>query len=90
MGSIWNLSQMKNSRKVRLLNRNNGLLLKSLDVSKYSMDICELGTIQKGIFNTANNCYGGEMVKIEKKKSVKKEEIKNDNTLQLSIDKAWK
>ena len=76
-------------RKVRLLDRNHGLLVKSLDISKDRMDICEHGTVQKGIFNTANNCYGGEMVKIEKKKSVKKEEIKNDNTLQLSIDKAW-
>ena len=85
----WKRIGQFDNKKVRLLNRNNGLLLKSLDVSKNRMEICKLGTIQKGIFDTANSCYGGEMVKIEKKKSIKKEEIKNDNTLQLSIDKAW-
>ena len=33
---------------------------------------------------------GGEMVIVEKKKSTKKEKIKNDNTSQLAIDDAWK
>jgi hypothetical protein len=67
--------------KVRLLDRNHGLLVKSLDISKDRMEICKHDTIQSGV-------DGGKMIKVEKK-STKKEKIKNDNTLQISIDKAW-
>jgi len=67
--------------KVRLLDRNHGLLVKSLEISKDRMDVCKHGTIQKGV-------DGGEMIKVEKK-STKKEEIENDNTSQLGIEHAW-
>ena len=78
----WTVVGQFDEKKVRLLNRNNGLLLKSLDISKNRMEICKLGTIQKGI-------DGCEMIKVENKKSTRKEEIKYDHTSQLSIDKAW-
>lgn len=57
----WKVIGQFDSKKVRLLDRNNGLLLKSLEI------------------------YKGR----KSKKSIRKEEIKYDNTSQLSIDKAW-
>lgn len=34
---------------IRIINRNNGLLIKSLEISKDRIEICKYGTIQKGI-----------------------------------------
>jgi hypothetical protein len=53
-----------------------------LDISKNRMEICKLGTKQTGLFGDK------EMIT---KKPIRKniQEIKNDHTSQLSIDKAW-
>ncbi len=45
----WKVVGQFDSRKVRLLDRNHGLLVKSLDISKDRMEICKFGTIQKEI-----------------------------------------
>lgn len=45
----WKVVGQFDSRKVRLLDRNNGLLLKSLEISKDRIEICKFGTTQTGI-----------------------------------------
>lgn len=46
----WTVVGQFDENKVRLLNRNNGLLLKSLEISKNRIEICKLGTKQIGLF----------------------------------------
>lgn len=45
----WKVIGQFDSKKVRLLNRNNGLLLRSLEISKDRIEICKFGTMQTGI-----------------------------------------
>lgn len=45
----WKVVGQFDSRKVRLLNRNNGLLLKSMEMEDNRINICKFGTRQIGI-----------------------------------------
>ena len=78
----WDQYPSFSVNNIKLLDRNHGLISLRLSWIKDTVDICEFGTIQQGI-------DGGKMIKIQKEKSVRKEEIKNDNMSQLTIDKAW-
>ena len=75
----WKVVGQFDIKKVRLLNRNNGLMIKSLDVEENRMEICKYGTMQKGV-------DGGDFIKITKEKEDK---IKLDKTIQKGIDNAW-
>ena len=54
-------------------------MIKSLDTEENRINVCKLGTKQKGI-------DGGDFKKIEKEKEVN---IKLDNTIQKGILDAW-
>lgn len=45
----WKVIGQFDSKKVRLLNRNNGLLIKSMDIEENRINICKYGTEQLGI-----------------------------------------
>jgi hypothetical protein len=78
----WTVVGQFEENKVKLLNRNTGLLLKSLEISKERMDVCKIGTEQIGLF-------GDKEMNIKKFVRKDAQEFKNDNTFQQSIDNAW-
>lgn len=45
----WKVVGQFDNKKVRLLNRNNGLLIKSMDIEENRRNICKYGTEQLGI-----------------------------------------
>ena len=47
----WKVIGQFDSKKVRLLNRNNGLMIKSLEIEENRINICKYGTEQLGIDN---------------------------------------
>jgi hypothetical protein len=45
----WKVIGQFDNKKVRLLNRNNGLMIKSLEIEENRITICKYGTEQLGI-----------------------------------------
>ncbi len=52
----WKVVGQFDSRKVRLLNRNHGLMVKSMEISENRMNICKYGTEQLRIDDAWSRC----------------------------------
>ncbi len=90
----WEVVGQFSSKNVRLLERNNGLMINSLYTAENRANICEYGTEQIGADGKAINIDQiNEMIKMKKKEE--KDVIKESNdrysnsTIQKGIDNAW-
>ncbi len=75
----WKVIGQFDINKVRLLNRNNGLLINSLEMEENRINICKYETKQIAI-------DGGEIIK---KVKTKEEDTTIDHTSQRMIEDAW-
>lgn len=88
----WEVVGQFSKSGVRLLNRNNGLMINSLYIAENRSNICKYGTEQKGTDGKAINMDQiNEMIKTKKKEENRliKESNDRDRTIQKGIDGAW-